>query len=68
MPRRIRCGGITCERITGAGTGTFALEAASGVWNELQVGSYLFMDADYGRNRLRRRRSSFSTACSCCRR
>ena len=36
--------------ITGAGTGTFALEAASGLWGELQPGSFLFMDADYGRN------------------
>ena len=36
--------------ITGAGTGTFALEAASGLWGEIQPGSFLFMDADYGRN------------------
>lgn len=36
--------------ITGGGTGTFGLEAASGVWTELQPGSYLFMDADYQRN------------------
>jgi D-serine deaminase-like pyridoxal phosphate-dependent protein len=36
--------------VTGAGTGTFALEAASGLWGELQVGSYLFMDADYAAN------------------
>ena len=35
----------------GAGTGTFELEAASGVYNELQAGSYCFMDADYGRNK-----------------
>jgi len=25
-------------------------EAASGVYTELQCGSYIFMDADYGRN------------------
>ncbi len=43
--------GLTCEIVGGAGTGTFELEAASGVYNELQVGSYIFMDADYGRNR-----------------
>jgi D-serine deaminase-like pyridoxal phosphate-dependent protein len=43
--------GIACEIVGGAGTGTFELEAASGVFNELQVGSYIFMDADYGRNR-----------------
>jgi len=36
--------------VTGAGTGTFSLEAASGLWGELQVGSYLFMDADYAAN------------------
>ena len=44
--------GIAVPRVTGAGTGTYPLEAASGVWNELQPGSYIFMDADYGRNRL----------------
>ena len=43
--------GLTCEIVGGAGTGTFELEAASGVYNELQAGSYIFMDADYGRNR-----------------
>jgi D-serine deaminase-like pyridoxal phosphate-dependent protein len=43
--------GIECERITGAGTGTYPFESASGVWNEIQVGSYVFMDVDYGRNR-----------------
>jgi D-serine deaminase-like pyridoxal phosphate-dependent protein len=42
---------ISCEIIGGAGTGTFELEAATGVFNELQAGSYVFMDADYGRNR-----------------
>jgi 3-hydroxy-D-aspartate aldolase len=43
--------GLACEIIGGAGTGTFELEAASGVYNELQAGSYIFMDADYARNR-----------------
>lgn len=42
--------GLGCPIVGGAGTGTFALEAASGVYTELQAGSYLFMDADYGRN------------------
>jgi D-serine deaminase-like pyridoxal phosphate-dependent protein len=36
--------------ITGAGTGTFVQEAASGLWGELQPGSFLFMDAAYLRN------------------
>jgi 3-hydroxy-D-aspartate aldolase len=42
--------GISCPVVTGAGTGTFEFEAASGVYTELQCGSYIFMDADYGRN------------------
>ena len=42
--------GLDCDHVTGAGTGTFPFERESGVWNELQPGSYIFMDADYGRN------------------
>ncbi|WP_354444202.1 DSD1 family PLP-dependent enzyme [Ottowia thiooxydans] len=42
--------GIEVPLVTGAGTGTFSLEAASGAWHELQPGSYLFMDASYARN------------------
>jgi D-threonine aldolase len=42
--------GIPCETVTGAGTGTFMLEGASRVYNEIQPGSYVFMDADYNRN------------------
>ncbi|HTT79852.1 MAG TPA: DSD1 family PLP-dependent enzyme [Stellaceae bacterium] len=42
--------GIPCDNITGAGTGTFEFEAGSGIYTELQCGSYIFMDADYGRN------------------
>ncbi|GHB41583.1 alanine racemase [Pseudovibrio japonicus] len=38
---------IPCDIVGGAGTGTYPFEAASGVFNELQCGSYLFMDADY---------------------
>ena len=40
--------GIDCPLVTGAGTGTFALETASGVYGELQCGSYVFLDRDYG--------------------
>jgi D-serine deaminase-like pyridoxal phosphate-dependent protein len=43
--------GLSCDIIGGAGTGTFELEAASGIYNELQCGSYIFMDADYARNK-----------------
>jgi len=40
---------IACELVTGAGTGSYSFEASSDVFNELQCGSYAFMDADYGR-------------------
>jgi D-serine deaminase-like pyridoxal phosphate-dependent protein len=40
---------LSCEIVAGAGTGTFAIEAESGVYNELQVGSYVFMDTDYAK-------------------
>ena len=42
--------GIPCPVVTGAGTGSFEFETGSGVYTELQCGSYIFMDADYGRN------------------
>jgi 3-hydroxy-D-aspartate aldolase len=43
--------GVECPTVTGAGTGTFEFESGSGVYTELQCGPYIFMDADYGRNR-----------------
>jgi D-serine deaminase-like pyridoxal phosphate-dependent protein len=42
--------GLACDIVTGAGTGTFLFEGASTVYDELQPGSYVFMDADYNRN------------------
>ena len=42
--------GLHCPLVTGGGTGSFVHEAASGVWGELQAGSYLFMDRDYADN------------------
>jgi D-serine deaminase-like pyridoxal phosphate-dependent protein len=42
--------GFDVPLVTGAGTGSFIHEASSGVYGELQVGSYLFMDADYAAN------------------
>ncbi|MBM3341265.1 MAG: DSD1 family PLP-dependent enzyme [Betaproteobacteria bacterium] len=42
--------GIPCERVTGAGTGSYMFEAASSVYHELQTGSYIFMDVDYSKN------------------
>lgn len=46
----IEAAGFTVPLVTGAGSGTFSYEAASGVYGELQAGSYLFMDADYAAN------------------
>lgn len=42
--------GLDCAIVGGAGTGTFRHEAASGVYTEIQAGSYAFMDVDYARN------------------
>jgi D-serine deaminase-like pyridoxal phosphate-dependent protein len=42
--------GIPVELVTGAGTGSMVCEAASGVFGELQPGSFMFMDADYAGN------------------
>lgn len=41
--------GLSCDIIGGAGTGTYYFEGNSGIYNELQCGSYAFMDADYQR-------------------
>jgi len=42
--------GIPCPIVTGAGSGTFMLEVETGAWDEIQPGSYAFMDVDYGKN------------------
>ncbi|MDB5880850.1 MAG: hypothetical protein JWP43_728 [Ramlibacter sp.] len=42
--------GIPVELVTGAGTGTLVCEASSGVFGEVQAGSFMFMDADYAGN------------------
>ncbi len=46
----IEAAGLPVPLVTGGGTGTLVHEAASGVYGELQAGSFLFMDADYARN------------------
>ena len=48
--KRIEAQGIPVELVTGAGTGSLVCEAASGVFGEVQAGSFMFMDADYARN------------------
>lgn len=45
----LRAAGLVPELVTGAGSGSYYLEGGSGLFNELQCGSYAFMDADYGR-------------------
>lgn len=45
----LKAAGIECELVSGGGTGSYYFESNSGVYNELQCGSYAFMDADYGR-------------------
>ncbi len=42
--------GLPCPVITGGGTGTYPQEAASGLYTEVQPGSYVLMDADYFAN------------------
>ncbi len=45
----LKTAGFACDIVGGGGTGSYYFEGASGVYNELQCGSYAFMDADYGR-------------------
>ena len=49
--RALRAAGLEARIVGGGGTGTYEIEAASRVYNELQCGSYIFMDADYARNK-----------------
>ena len=46
----ITAAGLPVPLVTGSGTGTLVHEAASGMYGELQAGSFLFMDTDYARN------------------
>ncbi|PHP27652.1 3-hydroxy-D-aspartate aldolase BhcC [Limimaricola cinnabarinus] len=45
----LKAEGLEPELVSGGGTGSYYFESNSGVYNELQCGSYAFMDADYGR-------------------
>jgi D-serine deaminase-like pyridoxal phosphate-dependent protein len=44
---RLQVLGLVPSVVTGAGTGTHAIDGPGGVFTELQVGSYIFMDAEY---------------------
>ncbi len=47
----LKAEGLECDIVGGAGTGSYYFEGTSGVYNEMQCGSYIFMDADYQRVR-----------------
>ena len=44
--------GHEIRTVAGGGTGTYELESNSGVYNEVQPGSYVLMDGDYSANTL----------------
>ncbi len=50
----LHAAGLKPEIVSGGGTGSYRFESDSSVYNELQCGSYAFMDADYGRIRDKR--------------
>jgi len=46
--RHLEARGLRCDVVTGGGTGTAEFDLESGVYTEIQPGSYLFLDAHYG--------------------
>jgi D-serine deaminase-like pyridoxal phosphate-dependent protein len=46
----LRRAGFEVPRVNGASTGTCRVETKSEIYDEIQAGSYICMDADYGRN------------------
>jgi len=42
--------GFECSQVSGGGTGTCEMDATSGVFTEVQPGSYIFNDVDYSKN------------------
>ncbi len=49
---RIVAAGIPCPIVSGGGTGTFNIDGEARVFTELQAGSYIFMDKQYGEVRI----------------
>lgn len=45
---RLKAVGLAPRIVTGGGTGTHASDLATGVFTEIQAGSYALMDAEYG--------------------
>lgn len=54
--------GFPAEIVSGGGTGTHEIDAELGVLNELQVGSYVFMDNEYGACQLFDNEENFESA------
>lgn len=46
----LKAAGLDCEVVTGGGSGSAEFDLQTGVYNEIQAGSYVFMDGDYGKN------------------
>ena len=44
---RLAGAGLAPEIVSGGGTGTYAIDAAAGLFSECQAGSYIFMDVNY---------------------
>ena len=44
---RLGAEGLAPEIVSGGGTGTYAIDAANGLFTECQAGSYIFMDVNY---------------------
>jgi 3-hydroxy-D-aspartate aldolase len=51
VAKALEAAGLKPDLISGGGTGSYSFESNSGIYNELQCGSYAFMDGDYGRIR-----------------
>ena len=63
---RLASAGIEVQVVTGGGTGTYAHDLAAATHNELQPGSYLFMDSDYASARARAARHPASPRLQLC--
>ena len=46
----LEAAGVHCAEVTGGGSGSAEFDFASGVFTEVQAGSYAFMDRDYADN------------------
>jgi D-serine deaminase-like pyridoxal phosphate-dependent protein len=45
---RLEEAGFSCSVISGGGSGTWDVAAEIGVWTDIQAGSYVLMDSEYG--------------------